>query len=119
MHEARFHTLQLLIIWSSLSAGAGCHRIGDNKSSVGDVPVDSNLVKLVGTVYVTGNEPFARLAIEVNSGRVYIIAPQPKEVYDELWRLQGTKVELVCKPDSGKLILGEKVIVIQHYRIVQ
>jgi len=80
--------------------------------------MDSSLT-VVGTLYVTGNEPFTRLAVEADSGKVYIIALQPKEIYDELWKLQGRKVELMCKPDTGKVELGSKVIIIENCKIIQ
>lgn len=49
--------------------------------------------KLVGTIYVTGNEPFTQLAIETGKDSLSTISPH-SPVYKELWQLQGRKVVL-------------------------
>ena len=49
-----------------------------------------------GRIYVTGNEPFTQLAIEVTPEKVYLISKE-SPVYHELWKLQGRVVELRFK----------------------
>lgn len=49
--------------------------------------------KIVGTIYVIGNEPFTSVAIEDAGGKMYRIAAS-KELEQRLRGLQGKKVEV-------------------------
>lgn len=55
-----------------------------------------------GRIYVTGNEPFARLAVEDANGEVYVLTCS-KEVQEELLKLQGMRVLLYC----SEILSGE------------
>lgn len=49
--------------------------------------------KIVGTIYVIGNEPFTQVAVEDSAGIIYRIETT-KELERQLRGLQGRKVEL-------------------------
>lgn len=49
--------------------------------------------KIVGTIYVIGNEPFTQVAVEDSTGAVYRIETTD-EIERQLRRMQGRKVEL-------------------------
>lgn len=67
---------------------------------VGCLPSKKGRVQtLTGRIYVTGNEPFTQLAIEIDDQRVYRIAKQSPS-YDALWKLQGRQVRVRYKPGS-------------------
>ncbi|MFQ5799052.1 MAG: hypothetical protein ACE5H0_10240 [Bacteroidota bacterium] len=55
-----------------------------------------------GRIYVTGNEPFARLAVEDANGEVYLLSCS-KKVQEELLKLQGMPVRLYC----SQILRGE------------
>jgi hypothetical protein len=46
---------------------------------------------LEGRIYITGNEPFTRLALENTEGDVFLLQCE-KELEEELWQLQGKSV---------------------------
>jgi len=48
---------------------------------------------ITGRLYVTGNEPFVRLAIEDPNQKIYLISRQ-SPVYKELWKHQGEYLKL-------------------------
>ncbi len=63
-----------------------------------------------GRIFVTGNEPFTHLAIEVPSGKVYLISKDSPD-YPVLWKLQGKVVEVKFKfltKDQTQTIFVEK-----------
>jgi hypothetical protein len=99
--------------------GIGCHRNLETKNVNPDVTKDSSLSTISGVLYVAGNEPFARLAVETDSGKVFVILDQPEELYKELWKLQGRKVELSHRLDSSKTELGSRVIIVARYKVIQ
>jgi hypothetical protein len=52
-------------------------------------------IKLKGTLYVAGNEPFTYLALDTKDRTVYKIEC-PDSLKKELWQLQGKTIELNC-----------------------
>ena len=51
---------------------------------------------LSGTLYVSGNEPFANLSVETDDNKYYQIKCSDS-LRTELWALQGSKIDLVAE----------------------
>ena len=50
---------------------------------------------LLGETYITGNEPFTRLAFRCTTGKTYLLEG-PDDVMETLWKMQGIPVTLYC-----------------------
>lgn len=64
--------------------------------------------KVVGTIYIMGNEPFTSVALETPEGKVYRVSTT-KELEQRLRGLQGRKVELeftkIARSPEGQTIV--------------
>jgi uncharacterized membrane protein len=73
--------------------------------------------KVVGTIYVIGNEPFTQVAVEDSAGTLYRIETT-KELERQLRSMQGRKVELryskLTTTEIGKTIAVESIHEIDH-----
>lgn len=73
--------------------------------------------KIVGTIYVIGNEPFTQVAVEDSTGTVYRIETT-KELEQRLRGLQGRKVELhyttLRTTEIGKTIAVGSIQEVSH-----
>lgn len=72
---------------------------------------------LAGTLYVTGNEPFAMLALQTDGGGVFKIQNDTTAIYHSLWKLQGQKVLLRCRPVDTKSDTAS--IIVERYELVK
>ena len=64
--------------------------------------VETTAGTIQGKIYVTGNEPFTRLALEDAKGKVYFLSCS-KELKEKLLKQQGLTVRLHC----SQIIKGE------------
>jgi len=66
-----------------------------------------------GTITVIGNEPFTKLAIKTDDGKIFILQCS-KELNDELWKKQGSYYYVQygdMREESGtSAVIVEKVI---------
>lgn len=73
--------------------------------------------KIVGTIYVIGNEPFTQVAVEDSTGTVYRIETT-KELEMQLRRMQGRIVELsyskLSTTEVGKTIAVGSIQEVSH-----
>lgn len=76
-------------------------------------PQRDNIVK--GTIFVTGNEPFTKLAIRTDSSKVYLLKGR-KDTEKLLRRNQG-KIVRITYHIKKKALFGEE-ITIYRYRFV-
>ncbi len=67
-----------------------------------------------GRIFVTGNEPFTQLAIEVSPQEVYLISKDSPD-YRALWKLQGKMVKLTYTP-VGKT---QSQILVKSYQLLK
>ncbi|MEW5843524.1 MAG: hypothetical protein AB1775_09715 [Bacteroidota bacterium] len=74
----------------------------------GDSDSQSNAVK--GYIAVVENEPFAKLALQTNDSKTYILQCS-KELHDELWQKQGSYY--VIQYSDMRKELGMDVIVVE------
>jgi uncharacterized Zn finger protein len=58
--------------------------------------VNNDVETMVGEVYVTGNEPFTKFALQLEDGSAYILKCS-KELQDQLSREQGKTVKVRFK----------------------
>ena len=63
--------------------------------------------KLKGRIYITGNEPFTRLALKDKNGNVYYLQCE-KNMKEQLWELQGKAVVIyyvsIDSNEAGKFV---------------
>lgn len=77
--------------------------------------------KIKGRIFITGNEPFTRLALEDMKGKVYYLQCSDK-IQETLWDLQGKEVliyyESIDKNEAGRFVKVKKYIIInkEHER---
>ncbi len=68
---------------------------------------DNTNSAIKGRVYITGNEPFTRLALEDKKGRIFYLTCDEK-VKKELWKFQGKAVLIyyteILRNKAGKFI---------------
>lgn len=69
---------------------------------------------LIGRIWVIGNEPFTRLAVELDDKRLYYIK-QESPVFEALWKLQGERVHL----QIVKINSETEEILVSQYKLVQ
>ncbi len=71
--------------------------------------------KLKGKIYITGNEPFTRLALKDRKGNVYYLQYE-KNMKEQLWELQGKAVVIyyvsIDSNEAGKFVKVKKFKVI-------
>ncbi len=66
-------------------------------------------IKLNGTLYVAGNEPFTYLALDTKDRTVYKIECSDS-LKKELWQLQGNTIELNCNEIKKSNILNTAIV---------
>ena len=71
--------------------------------------------ELKGRIYITGNEPFTRLALKDRKGDVYYLQCE-KNMKEQLWELQGKAVVIyyvsIDSNEAGKFVKVKKFKVI-------
>jgi len=77
----------------------------------------SRVELLTGVLYVTGNEPFTQLSLQTADGVMHPINRDSTKVYTDLWKLQGRKVEVFCRPLLRKSISPS--LIIERYHVVE
>jgi hypothetical protein len=56
---------------------------------------------LVGTIVVIGNEPFTQLSIQSDDHRTHIIRKDTTEIYRSVRKMQGQKLRIRFRPETG------------------
>ena len=77
----------------------------------------AELHTLVGTLVVTGNEPFTNLSLQSDNTTVSVIRKDTTEIYRNLWKLQGRKVRVWFQADNTRSNLSK--LTIERYEIVK
>ena len=72
---------------------------------------------LTGILYVTGNEPFTHLSLQTPDGVMHPINRDSTKVYTQLLKLQGRKVEVLCRQLLCKSVSPS--LIIERYRVVE
>lgn len=68
-----------------------------------------------GRIYIAGNEPFARIAIEKDNGDVYYLKCK-EQIKKKLWDLQGKKI--VVNYVEIKENKAGKFIIVKSYKLI-
>ena len=72
---------------------------------------------VVGTLYVTGNEPFTNLSLQTDGGGMLRIRNDTTAVYRELRRFQGQKMRVQFRSNDAKS--DSSSIVVERYELVK
>lgn len=101
MRKRIFHLLFFTVIIVSCCYLAGCSSAASVQNPV------------IGIIQVVGNDPFTRLAININDKDVYLLECT-KEVEADLWKNQGKIYEIkyseVRKSSEGTTLVVNKAI---------
>ncbi len=96
------------VLFSSILVFVACGTI-----PAGSAQGPGRPIQVTGRIYVMGNEPFTRVAIQTDDGRVFALSG---EHAGELRRLQGKRVLVEGQP--GAEAPGVKEIEVAKYKVV-
>ncbi len=97
------------LFFSSILVFIACGTFPPGSAQVADRPI-----QVTGRIYVMGNEPFTRVAIQADDGRVFALAGEHAR---ELRALQGKRM-LVEGQLRAEEVRGAKEIEVGSYKII-